>query len=144
MNERNTIKSILNNLSKEMPIVSQDDIVETIKTLYPSCDIPRDEKNIIVDGMTMTIPFCSSKETKRMLIKENSPLLRIYKDLDRGDILLVDNDAPNNIKVTNLSIKEEYRHPFTIEKLDVIKGNFNIIKRKSIDLIKTLERLETD
>ena len=62
--------------------------------------------------------------------------------------ILDTNTINSNIKLTatseyleNLSLKEEYRKDFEIEKIDVIKGRFNVIKRKSIDLLKTLEKL---
>ena len=45
---------------------------------------------------------------------------------------------------TNPSLKEEYKKDFEIEKLDIIKGNFNVVKRRSIDLIKTLNKLIGD
>ena len=141
MDNRNTISKILNRLENQMPIVEEGDIIETVKTLFPSYKVPKEEKNIIIEGMEMTVPCASSKETKSMLEKDKSLLLNIYKDLDRGDILTVKEVKPNKVIVENLSIKEEYRKNFEIEKLDIIKGNFNVIKRKSIDLIKTLNRL---
>ena len=141
-NSRNTINNILERLSKDIPIATENDIAEVIRTQYPSCEIPRGERNIVLEGMEMTVPLCTSQETKKMLIRDRSPLLEIYKDLDRGDILVIKEAGDNELLVTNLSIKEEYRKPFKIEKLDIVKGNFNIIRRRSIDLIKTLERLE--
>lgn len=141
-NSRNTIKNILERLSKDVPIATENDIAEVIRTQYPSCDVPRKEKNIVLEGVEMTVPLCTSQETKKMLIRDKSPLLEIYKDLDRGDILVIKEAGDNDLLVTNLSIKEEYRKPFKIEKLDIVKGNYNIIRRRSIDLIKTLERLE--
>lgn len=89
----------------------------------------------------MTRPYATSKESKDMLKRDKSPLLEIYKDLERGDILMVKTVGDNKVIVENLSIKEEYRQDFEIEKIDVIKGRFNVVKRKSIDLIKALERL---
>ena len=142
MHNKNTINEILSRLSKEMPIATENDIAETTKTKYPSCDIPKSEKNFLIEGTEMTVPLCTSQETKKMLIRDNSPLLGIYKDLDRGDILLVKESGKNSLVVENISLKEEYRKPFTIEKLEIVKGNFNVIRRKSIDLIKTLEKLE--
>lgn len=142
MRSRNTINEILKRLSKEVPIASENDIAEAIKTQYPSYDVPKSKKNIIIEGIEMTVPLCTSQETKKMLIRDKSPLLEIYKDLDRGDILIIKEASDNDLVVENLSIKEEYRKPFTIEKLDIVKGNYNVIRRKSIDLVKTLEKLE--
>lgn len=144
MDSRNTIVKILNNLENQMPIVEEGDIVETIKTFFPKYDVPKSEKNIVLENIEMTMPYASSVETKMMLTRDKSLLLNIYKDTDRGDILSVKKVMPNKIIVENLSIKEEYRRTFEIEKLDIIKGNFNVIKRKSIDLIKTLNRLMSE
>lgn len=141
MDNRNTIGKILNRLENQMPLVEEGDIIETIKTFFPSFNIPRHDKNIIIEGVEMTMPFASSMETKMMLTRDKSLLLSIYKDTNRGDILSVKEVKPNKIVVENLSIKEEYRKDFEIEKLDIIKGNFNVVKRKSIDLIKTLNKL---
>lgn len=141
MDNRNTIGKILNRLENQMPLVEEGDIIETIKTFFPSFNIPKHDKNIIIEGVEMTMPFASSMETKMMLTRDKSLLLSIYKDTNRGDILSVKEVKPNKIVVENLSIKEEYRKDFEIEKLDIIKGNFNVVKRKSIDLIKTLNKL---
>lgn len=141
MDNRNTIGKILNRLENQMPLVEEGDIIETIKTFFPSFNIPKHDKNIIIEGVEMTMPFASSMETKMMLTRDKSLLLSIYKDINRGDILSVKEVKPNKIVVENLSIKEEYRKDFEIEKLDIIKGNFNVVKRKSIDLIKTLNKL---
>lgn len=141
MDKRNTIGRILNELEKQVPLVEEGDIVETMKTIYPSYKLSPNERNIELNGVVITPPLASSKENKLMLLKEKSLLLETFKDTERGDILLVKKIKPNKITVENLSIKEEYRKDFEIEKLDFIKGNFNIIKRKSIDLVKTLNRL---
>lgn len=141
MKSKNTICEILNRLEKQLPIIEEGDIIETLRTEYPKPDEKRERKNIILEGVEMTPPFATSRESKEMLKKDKSKLVQIYKDLERGDILLVKTVKDNKIIVENLSIKEEFRKNFEIEKLDVIKGRFNVIKRKSIDLIKTLEKL---
>ena len=141
MKSKNTICEILNRLEKQMPIIEEGDIIETLRTEYPKPEEPRERKNIILEGIEMTMPFATSKESKDMLKRDNSILVNIYKDLERGDILTVKEVGDNKIVVENLSLKEEYRKDFEIEKIDVIKGRFNVIKRKSIDLLKTLEKL---
>lgn len=141
MKSKNTICEILNRLEKQLPIIEEGDIIETLRTEYPKPEEKRERKNIILEGVEMTPPFATSRESKEMLKKDKSKLVKIYKDLERGDILLVKTVKDNKIIVENLSIKEEFRKNFEIEKLDVIKGRFNVIKRKSIDLIKTLEKL---
>lgn len=144
MDSRNSISKILNRLENEMPLVEEGDIIETIKTIYPSSKIPKEERNIILEGIEMTMPMASSKESKLLLEREKSKLLEVYKDIDRGDILIVKKIHPNKIIVENCSVKDEYKKDFEIEKLDIIKGNFNVVKRRSIDLIKTLNKLIGD
>lgn len=144
MDNRNTIGKILSRLEENLPFIEKDDIIETEKTQYPDYRLPSKEKNIILNGVSMTMPLASSKEAKAMLKTDKSPLLEVYKNLERGDILIVKETGPNKILVENLSVKDEYRKPFEIEKLDVIKGNFNVVKRKSIGLLKTLQELISD
>lgn len=144
MDSRNSISKILNRLENEMPLVEEGDIIETIKTIYPSLNSSKEKRNIILEGVEMTMPLASSRETKVLLKKENSKLLKVFKDMDRGDILIVKEINPNKIVVENCSLKEEYKKDFEIEKLDIIKGNFNVVKRRSIDLIKTLNKLIGD
>jgi hypothetical protein len=144
LDSRNSISKILNRLENEMPLVEEGDIIETIKTIYPSSKIPKEERNIILEGIEMTMPMASSRESKLLLEREKSRLLEVYKDIDRGDILIVKEIHPNKIIVENCSVKDEYKKDFEIEKLDIIKGNFNVVKRRSIDLIKTLNKLIGD
>lgn len=144
MDSRNSISKILNRLENKMPLVEEGDIIETIKTIYPSSKIAKEERNIILEGVEMTMPLASSRESKMFLKREDSKLLNVFKDLDRGDILIVKEIHPNKIIVENCSLREEFRKDFEIEKLDIIKGNFNVVKRRSIDLIKTLNKLIGD
>ena len=107
MDSRNSISKILNRLENEMPMVEEGDIIETIKTIYPSLKIPKKERNIVLEGVEMTMPLASSRESKMLLNKENSKLLNIFRDIDRGDILIVKEIHPNKIVVENCSLKEE-------------------------------------
>lgn len=138
----NTINKILNRLSKEIPIAEVGDILETQKTIYPRSNISRLDKNIIVDSMEITAPLACSSGWKQLLIKEHSSLCQIFKEFDRGDILKVKAINGGKVTVENLSIEEEFRKDFVIDKIDIIKKNFNLIKRKSIGLLKTLEKIE--
>lgn len=141
MDSRNTINSILKRLEQEMvPSITTQDIIETISTLYPATEHLK-ENNIVINETVMTTPLATSQEIKSLLVKENSPMLEIYKELERGDVLKVLEINNSEILVENLSIKEEYRKPFKINKIDIAKGNFNVVKRKSIDLIKALSKI---
>ena len=114
MDSRNTINSILKRLETEMvPAISEQDIIETISTLYPASDHLK-ENNIVINETVMTTPLATSQEIKSLLQKDNSPMLEIYKELERGDVLKVLEINNSEIMVENLSIKEEYRKGYMI------------------------------
>lgn len=139
MEYKNTINNILKRLEKDFEIVNESDIAETFESFFLTKEI---SNNILIDGKEVTIPLASSKETKKILVEENSPILKVYKDLNRGDILLIKNIEGNKILVENLSIKEEYRKDFYIDKIDVLTKKFNVVKRKTVDLINTLNNIQ--
>ena len=89
----------------------------------------------------MTVPTASSKQYKNFLIKEKSPLLEVFKDLGRGDVLVVQKIEKNKIYVKNTSLKDEYSNPFIIDKYQILKKEFRVIKRKSSELNKTINML---
>lgn len=139
MEYKNTINNILKRLEKDFEIVREEDIAET----FESCFLTKDVSNkILIEGNEITIPLASSSGTKKMLVEENSPILKVYKDLNRGDILLIKEINGNKILVENLSIKEEYRKDFYIDKIDILTKKFNVVKRKTVDLINTLNNIQ--
>ena len=89
----------------------------------------------------MKVPTASSKQYKNFLIKEKSPLLEVFKDLCRGDVLVVQKIEKNKIYVKNTSLKDEYSNPFVIDKYQILKKEFRVIKRKSSELNKTINML---
>ena len=89
----------------------------------------------------MTVPTASSKQYKNFLIKEKSPLLEVFKDLGRGDVLVVQKIEKNKIYVKNTSLKDEYSNSFIIDKYQILKKEFRVIKRKSSELNKTINML---
>ncbi len=141
MRYEKTINKILERLSKEIPIAEEGDILETQKTLYPSASVPREDKNIIINSIEMTPPLACSKEWKNMLLKDRAPLCQIYKEFDRGDILKVKRVTKTKVIVENLSIEKEFRKEFEIDKIEIAKNNFNLVRRKSIELLKTLNKI---
>lgn len=141
MQYEKTINKILQRLSKEIPIAEEGDILETQRTLFPDSSTPREDKNIIINSTEVTPPLACSKEWKNMLIKENASLCQIYREFNRGDILKVKRIEGSKVIVENLSIEEEFRKEFAIDKIEIAKKNFNLIRRKSIELIRSLEIL---
>lgn len=141
MQYEKTINKILQRLKKEIPIAEEGDILETQKTVFPNAIIPREEKNIIINCEEVTPPLACSKEWKKMMSKEKASLCQIYKEFDRGDILKVKKIKGSKVVVENLSIEEEFRKDFEIDKIEIVKKNFNLIRRKSIELVRTLEKI---
>jgi hypothetical protein len=141
MQYEKTINKILQRLSKELPIAEVGDLLETQKTLYPLGSLPREDKNIIIDSMEVTPPLACSQEWKKLLLKEKAPLCQIYKDMTRGDILRVKRIDKCGLIVENLSIDDEFRKEFKIDKMEIAKKNFSLIRRKSIEIARTLEKI---
>lgn len=142
MQYEKTINKILSRLSNDILVIEEGDILETQKTIFPKYSQKREEKNIIIDSTEVTPPLACSKEWKKLMLKEKAMLCQIYKDFERGDILKVRRLEGSKIIVENLSIDEEFRKEFEIDRTEIFKKNFNLIKRRSIDLVKSLEKLE--
>lgn len=141
MKYEKTLNGILSKLKDEVPIVQEGDIIETFKTVYPSCDVPRERKNIVIESVEMTKPLAASKSAKEMMKKDGSSLVNIYKDLNRGDILRVKCIDGNSVKVENISLYEKYEEDFIIDKIDILKKNFIVIQRRSSELNESLKVL---
>ena len=144
MQYEKTINKILQKLSKELPIAEEGDLLETQKTLYPLGSLPREEKNIIINSTEVTPPLACSKEWKNLMEKEKAPLCQIYKDVSRVDILKIKKIEGCSLIVENLSIDEEFRKDFKIDKIEIAKKNFSLIRRKSIEIIRVLEQIGED
>lgn len=129
-----TLEKLLNEMSENIPLIKEGDIFETIKTLYPSYVISKKDKNIIIEGIEMTYPIASSKKTKKTFIREKSPLLEIYNELSRGDLLIVKSITNNRIICENISVREKVgdtkiNNTFCITKLDILQGNYKLVQR---------------
>lgn len=136
MKYEKTINDILKKINSEIEIVSPGDMLETCKTQFIL-----KKNNYVIDGITMTIPSACSQQWKKILIKEKSPLLKAYKDITRGDVLVVEKIEKNKVYVKNISLKDEYSNPFVIDKLQILKKEFNVIKRRSLELSRTIDKL---
>ena len=67
--------------------------------------------------------------------------VKAYKDITRGDVLVVEKIEKNKVYVKNISLKDEYSNPFVIDKLQILKKEFNVIKRRSLELSRTIDKL---
>ena len=136
MKYHKTINEILKSLDTQIEIVKVGDLLETYKTQFII-----KKNNYVIKGIKMTVPTASSKQYKNFLIKEKSPLLEVFKDLGRGDVLVVQKIEKNKIYVKNTSLKDEYSNQFIIDKYQILKKEFRVIKRKSSELSKTINML---
>ena len=136
MEYHKTINEILKSLDTQIEIVKVGDLLETYKTQFII-----KKNNYVIKGIKMTVPTASSKQYKNFLIKEKSPLLEVFKDLGRGDVLVVQKIEKNKIYVKNTSLKDEYSNTFIIDKYQILKKEFRVIKRKSSELNKTINML---
>ena len=139
-----TLKNLLKEMSENIPIIKEGDIIETIKTLYPSSNISKKEKNIIIEGIEMTKPLATSKRTKKVFIKEKSPLLEMFNELTRGDLLKVVKIIDNKIFCENISIKENFKNniidtKLVINKLDILRGDYKLVQRGKSKIINLLK-----
>lgn len=143
-NAKITLKNLLKEMSENIPIIKEGDIIETIKTLYPSSNISKKEKNIIIEGIEMTKPLVTSKRTKKVFIKEKSPLLEIFNELTRGDLLKVEKIIDNKIFCENISIKENFKNniidtKLVINKLDILRGDYKLVQRGKTKILNLLK-----
>ena len=136
MEYHKTINEILKLLDTQIEIVKVGDLLETYKTQFII-----KKNNYVIKGIKMTVPTASSKQYKNFLIKEKSPLLEVFKDLGRGDVLVVQKIEKNKIYVKNTSLKDEYSNQLIIDKYQILKKEFRVIKRKSSELNKTINML---
>lgn len=143
-NAKITLKNLLKEMSENIPIIKEGDIIETIKTLYPSSNISKKEKNIIIEGIEMTKPLATSKRTKKVFIKEKSPLLEMFNELTRGDLLKVVKIIDNKIFCENISIKENFKNniidtKLVINKLDILRGDYKLVQRGKTKILNLLK-----
>lgn len=141
MQYEKTINKILQRLTKEIPFAEVGDILETQKTIFPNPSLPREEKDIIINSKEITPPLACSKSWKTLMIKDKADLCQIYKDFDRGDLLKVIDVKPGKVIVENISIDEEFRKQFEVDKIEIAKKNLTLIKRRSIELSRSLKKL---
>lgn len=141
MQYENTINKILQRLNKEIPLAEVGDILETQRTIFPNSKTPREEKNIIINSKEVTPPLACSKSWKTLMLKDHADLCQIYKDFDRGDLLKIKEVVPGRIIVENLSIDKEFRKDFEIDTIEIAKKNLTLIKRRSIELNRSLRKL---
>jgi len=131
-----TLRTLLEELKQKIPQFEKGQIFETIKSIYPSSEVSKEKKNIVLEGRTLTKPLALSRKDKSALIKEQSDLVGFFKNLSRGDFLMVTEIDGNNAKCINLSLNEEtigkyYKdEKITLALEDLANGTVRLYRRK--------------
>ena len=137
-----TIRSLLEELKEHFPKFENDQIFETLKSIYPDSKIPKEKKNIKLENVTFTKPLALSRKDKSSLIKEESKMVGFFKNLSRGDFLRVVGVEESSAKCINVSLNEDVAKKYykdevvilTIE--DVANGIVRPYKRKISKYLK--------
>lgn len=115
-----TIRTLLTELKERFPQFEENQIFETLKSIYPSEEIDKSKKNITLKGKTFTKPLAASKKEKNNLIKEGSALSKFFKNTSRGDFLRVIKTDGIKAKCINLSLEEEIKKKFYSDEESMI------------------------
>ena len=145
MNEKRstyTLRTLLEELKEKLPELQKGQIFETLKSIYPDSEIPKEKKNIIVENSTFTKPLALSRKDKSNLIKEKSKMVGFFKNLTRGDFLKVIEVEGSKVKCINLSLKEDVLKKFYKEDSillgieELANGTVKLFKRKVSKFLK--------
>jgi len=131
-----TLRTLLEELKQKIPQFEKGQIFETVKSIYPSSEVAKEKKNIKLEGRTLTKPLALSRKDKSTLIKDQSDLVSFFKNLSRGDFLMVDEAEGNSAKCVNLSLNEEIIKKYykdekvTLTLEDLANGTVRLYRRK--------------
>lgn len=141
-----TIEAVLNAARSEISNIEVGQVYETLRSIYPDDSIPSYIKNIELNDVRMTLPLASSLKAKREYYNSNNILKEIFKDMRRGDYLVVEEvNEDGTFICKNVSLNEEkadefYKDPILkkikLNKDDITFGNIKRIYRglKAINL----------
>lgn len=133
-----TLEALLEEAKKEIGKVEKGQVYETLNSIYPGGDVLPSEKNVIINGVKMTLPLASSSKTKKEFRKKGDSFYDFFKEGIKGDYLLVeeisgDDIVCKNISITEGSMKDYYKYPsmkkIVISKEDIINGNVKRVYR---------------
>lgn len=114
-----TLGKLLEDLKKDLPSLKVGMFFETLKSIYPTEDIAKENKNIILEGDVYTKPLALSKKEKKEMISENSPFESFFNERDKGDYLKIIKKEDGIYYCRNISLKEEVLNKYY--KNDYIK-----------------------
>lgn len=133
-----TLEKLLNEAKERIGKIEKGQVYETMVSIYPKDNVPSSEKNVIVNDVKMTLPLASSSRAKREYNKSGCSLKEIFKEGAKGDYLLVEDVAGDDIICRNISISKDkydtlYKYPsmkkVTITKDDIVNGNVKRVYR---------------
>ena len=145
MNEKRstyTLRTLLEELKEKLPDLQKGQIFETLKSIYPDSEIPKEKKNISIGNSTFTKPLALSKKDKSLLVKEESKMVGFFKNLTRGDFLKVIEVDGSKVKCINLSLKEDVLKKYYKEESillgieELANGTVKLFKRKVSKFLK--------
>lgn len=142
-----TIRSLLEELKEKFPKFEENQIFETLKSIYPNEKVDKSKKNITIEGKTFTKPLATNRKDKNNLLKEGSVLANFFKNTSRGDFLRVVKTDGEKAKCINLSLLEEIKERFYSDEEslinlsieDLANGTVKPFKRKVDKYIKKTE-----
>lgn len=102
-----TLGKLLEDLKKDLPSLKVGMFFETLKSIYPTDDIAKNSKNIILEGEVFTKPLALSKKEKREMIRESSPISYFFNERSKGDFLRIMKKEDGIYYCKNVSFKKE-------------------------------------
>jgi len=129
-----TIETLLEELKKIIPKFKVSQIFETLKSIYPKDNVPKEKRNIEYEGLSFTKPFATCRKDKRNYIKEDSPIAKFFRNTTKGDFLQVVETDGFTAKCINLSLIEEIKNKFYSD--DIIAINYTMIADGTVKQFK--------
>jgi hypothetical protein len=141
-----TLRLLLEELGKNIPPFRVGQVFETIKSVYPTSEVKRSKRNIIVEGVEITKPCAVGKKSKQLFLKDKSPFADFYSDFKHGDLLKIVKIENNTALCENISFKKEVKEKYykddlvKISKEDIINGVIRQVKRNVNRIIEGVQK----
>jgi len=138
--------SLLEEIKEEILDLKEGQFLETIRSIYPSTDTPRGEKNILIKNKELTKPLALSKKDKKRALTENSPVYDFYKEKKRGDILRIKSINGDKLICENLSFEDDIKDKFYkdievhLTLNDLVEGNVKRLFKGVHKIVKIDDR----
>lgn len=130
-----TIQTLLEELKEGLPTLKEGMIFETHKSIFPSMDTPKENRNITYKELSFTKPLACNRKDKENYLKENSPAADFFKETSRGDFLRVEKIEDDIAYCLNLSLEESIKNEFYNKELvpitynDIAAGKVKVYRR---------------